>query len=91
MDNSAANLSSSRFGFLRSASNGLGRQSRRLLRQRSGSCKTETHKNLHSAAHTKWEHRGGQLVEAYYAPVYIQHTHQKSTGDYLEVKAACNK
>ena len=53
--------------------------------------KTETHKNLHSAAHTKWEHRGGQLVEVYYAPVYIQHTHQKSKGCYLKVKAACNK
>jgi len=36
--------------------------------------KTETHKNLHSAAHIKWEHRGGQLVEVYYAPAYIQHT-----------------
>jgi len=30
----------------------------------------EVHKTLHSAAHTKWEHRGKQLVEVYYAPVY---------------------
>lgn len=53
--------------------------------------KIETHKKLHSAAHTKWEHRGGQLVEVYYAPVYIQHSHQKSKGYYLKVKAACNE
>ena len=53
--------------------------------------KIETHKKLHSAAHTKWEHCGGQLLEVYYAPVIIQHTHKKRKGDYLKVKAACNK
>lgn len=41
--------------------------------------KTEEHKKLHSAAHINWEHRSGQLVEVYYAPVYIQHTHTRTT------------
>ena len=49
----------------------------------------KTSKKLHSGAHTKWEHRGDQLVEVYYAPVYIEHRHQVSKGYYLKRKAAC--
>jgi hypothetical protein len=50
----------------------------------------KTSKKLHSGAHTEWEHRGKQLVEVYYAPVYIQTNHLVRNGHYLKVKAACN-
>jgi len=53
--------------------------------------KTETHKKLHSAAHTKREHRGGQFVEIYYAPVDIQHSRKTSKGYHLKIKVSCNK
>lgn len=49
----------------------------------------KTHKKLHSGAHTKWEHRGNQMVEVYYAPVYIESRVQVSKGYYLKRKAAC--
>jgi hypothetical protein len=49
----------------------------------------KTTKHLHSAAHTKWEHRGNQMVEVYYAPVYIEKRTQSSKGYYLKRKAAC--
>lgn len=50
----------------------------------------EVHKTLHSEAHTKWEHRGKQLVEVYYAPVYIEHKHLKTPGHYIKYKAPCH-
>lgn len=46
-------------------------------------------KHLHSKAHTKWEHRGDQLVEVYYAPVYIEKKTKVSSGHYVKRKAAC--
>jgi hypothetical protein len=49
----------------------------------------QTSKVLHSKARTAWEHRGKQLVEVYYAPVYIEKRTLARKGHYLKRKAAC--
>lgn len=46
------------------------------------------HKKPHKPAKTVWEHRGDQLVEVYYAPVYKEICSQKP-GYWLKRKAAC--
>lgn len=46
-------------------------------------------KKLHSKAETKWEHRGDQLVEVYYAPMYLEMKTLKTPGHYIKRKAAC--
>lgn len=48
-------------------------------------------KKLHTPAYTKWEHRGDQLAEVYYAAIYLEQKHLVRAGHYLKVKAACNK
>ena len=47
-------------------------------------------KHLHTKAETKWEHRGDQLVEVYYAPMYIEKKTLVTPGHYVKRKAACN-
>jgi hypothetical protein len=47
-------------------------------------------KHLHSKARTAWEHRGKQLVEVYYAPVYIEKRTLAVKGHYVKRKAPCH-
>lgn len=49
-----------------------------------------TSKKLKHAARTEWEHRDGQIVEVYYAPVYIEKKHLAKEAHYVLRRAACN-
>ncbi|WP_372885909.1 hypothetical protein [Shimia sp.] len=49
----------------------------------------KTHKVLHSKGYTKWEHRGDQLAEVYYAPMYIEKKTLVMEGHYVKRKAPC--
>ncbi|MEL6609352.1 MAG: hypothetical protein AAFO58_05805 [Pseudomonadota bacterium] len=49
----------------------------------------KTSKTLHTKARTAWEHRGDQLVEVYYPPMYLEHKTLVKEGHYVKRKAAC--
>ena len=49
----------------------------------------KTSKTLHSKGYTKWEHRGHQLAEVYYAPMYMEHRTLVREGHYVKRKAPC--
>lgn len=49
----------------------------------------KTSKTLHMASRTTWEHRGDQMVEVYYPPMYMEHKHLVREGHYVKRKAAC--
>ena len=49
----------------------------------------KTTKHMKYPAKTKWEHHNGQMVEMYYAPVYMEMRHVATEGHYVLRKAVC--
>ncbi len=48
-----------------------------------------TKKVLEYPAHTKWAHSNGQMVEMYYAPVYMEKKSLAKAGHYVLREAGC--
>ena len=51
--------------------------------------KYATEKVLEYPAKKKWEHKNGQMVKMYYAPIYMEKKTLVKEGHYVLKKAAC--